>query len=151
LDYVFNEWFVEYMSPESSQVQLVWRLLDELEAKNDRLVIRRKSPFIRKFYALNKLYGAVGQASRPVFKRFALLRFSPERIRIVDEHEIQSVLGAVLDGVDNDDHYLVELAAVTEDKTIITTDTQLRDVLNDKEGFRVTLLGDFVSEYLASA
>jgi len=149
LDLVFNEWFVEYMVPESSKSQLIWGLLDAFESKSDRLVVRRKSPFMQKFYRFSKLYGRVGQRSRDVFRRFFLLLPS-DKIWLVDEDEIQPLANAVLDVVNDDDIYLVELAKLTQERTIVTTDRRLRDALDGKEDFRVILLDDFIAEYAPS-
>ena len=146
---VLNEWFLDYMAPESLNVRLILRLLDAIETKGDQIVIKRPSPFTEKFYRLNKLYGNQGQpSSRPVFRRFALLMRDDRRVRLVEEEEIQSLPEAVLEFVDPEDRYLAEIAALTRERTIVTTDTKLKDKLNGKDGFRVTLLDEFLEEYL---
>ena len=148
MELVFNEWFVEFMVQEQQKRGLVWRLLDVLEVKGDRLVIKRKSPFVQKFNRLNKLHGNPGQPSRPWFKRFSLLMRAPSSIRLVDEHEIPELPKWVSEVVKDGDLYLVQTAALTNERTIVTTDAPLRDSLNGKDDFRVVLLEDFVAEYL---
>ena len=148
MELVLNEWFLEYMAPESLNVRLIWRLLDTIEAKGDQIVIKRRSPFTEKFYRLDKLYGNQGQPCRPVFRRFALLMRDDRRVRLLDNEEIQPLPEAVLELVDLEDRYLAEIAALTTECRIVTTDTKLKGKLDDKEGFRVTLLDEFLREYL---
>jgi predicted nucleic acid-binding protein len=70
------------------------------------------------------------------------------RIRIVDEFEIQLLPQDLLDCCPRKDVYLVELAAVSNDKTIITTDTELAASVDGKHGLRVILLENFLASYL---
>jgi len=139
------------MAPEPLNVPLIWKLLDAVETKGDQIVIKRRSPFTEKFYRLDKLYGNQGQPSRPVFRRFALLMRDDRRVRLVEEEEIQPLPKAVLELVDPEDRYLAEIAALTTERRIVTTDTKLKGKLDDKERFRVTLLDEFLREYLPAA
>lgn len=144
MELVFDEWFVEYMVPGSGHEAEVWRLLDALERRCDTLCVRRESPFIRKFYRYNKLHQ---HRARPLFRRFALLMYNP-KIRIVEEGEIQDVAPAIAQDVSVDDRYLVELAAVTRDRIIVTTDVALSECLHERGGFAAILLEDFAKQYL---
>ena len=144
MELVFNEWLVEYMAPGSSHDRLVWEILDLIEARGDTVVVRRESPFMKKFYRFSKEHERL---SLPVFKRFHLLLRDSKRVRIVEEEEISELPPSLAEVIPEDDLYLATLAATTGDRTIVTTDTALRDRLEGKEGFRVYLLEDFIRHY----
>jgi len=144
LELVLNEWFVEYMVPGSGNNRLIWEVLDLVEARGDILVVRRQSPFIRKFYRYSKEHERLSPA---LFKRFHLFLRDSKKVRIVEEQEICELPPLLAEVIPEDDLYIAQLAATTPDKTIVTTDTTLRDRLEGKEGFRVYLLEEFIRHY----
>lgn len=144
MEFVFNEWFIEYMVPGSGHQSMVWQLLDTVEAKGDCIVVRRDSPFTRKFYRFSK---ELTSQVAPLFKRFRSLMYNSTTVRMVYEHEIQNLPEALVQTIPRKDVYLAELAAASAHKTIVTTDTPLRDSLDGKEGFRVFLAEDFFEFY----
>jgi len=132
------------MVPNSGQEKIVWLLLDQIEAKRDKIVVRRDSPFTGKFYRYSKeLEGPL----KPLFKRFYLLMWSTT-VRMVEEREIQPLPASLVAMIPRKDVYLAELAATTADKTIVTTDARLKQSLDGNQGFRVHLAQEFLEWYL---
>ena len=70
----------------------------------------------------------------------------PRVVRLVYEQEIVRLPGDLEEAVPRKDLYLVELAAVSPDRTIVTTDCDLRERVNGLEGFHVLLLEEFLQE-----
>lgn len=131
------------MVPGSGHELRIDTLLDTVERRGDVLVVRQRSPFIDKLYRFAEQW-----PERPsLFRRFFLLLHNTSAVRLVYEHEIRP-LSARLEGiVPRKDLYLAELAAVTSDRSIVTTDQTLKDRLDGQEGFRVHLLDDFLVSY----
>ncbi len=76
--------------------------------------------------------------------------YDPSVVRLVDEDEISPLSSSLGPIVPRKDVYLVELASVTADKTIVTTDRALHDQVHGRQGFQVLLLDEFLKSYLAS-
>jgi len=144
LELIFNEWFVEYIAPGSGDEQLVAAILDVLEARGEVLFVRRKSPWV------DKLYRYANQSARErrrLVRRFFLLMRNPAVVRLVDEEEIGNLPALLEEVTPRKDRYLVELAAVSRDRTIVTTDSALRAAVDGNCGIRVLLLEEFLEEY----
>ncbi len=145
MELVWNEWFVEYMTRASGKRGLVWKLLDCLETKRDVLAVRYRSPLVSKFYRYAKLH-PIPPDNTP-FKRFFMMMRDPAKVRLVYDQEIVPLPQDVAALVPDDDLYLIELANVTTEKTVVTTDETLQKRLNGVAGFRVLVLQEFLEYY----
>lgn len=144
MELIFNEWFVEYMVPGSGHEPLVHKLLDAVERRGDLLVVRQGSPFVQKLYRYSKQYQT---QRRPSFRRFLRLMVNSAVVRQVSEDEITRLPPEVENAAPRKDLYLVELAVVTADRTIVTTDEPLKEAIDGEGGIRVLLLDEFLNSY----
>lgn len=147
MELVLNEWLIEYMA-QAGRGAYVSHLLDIIESKGDKIAVGLGTPFTRKFYKLNALYGGPGRPFRPIFRRFNLLLYNSSVVRLISAHEMAAVPDYLAAAIHADDLYLVQVASMTTDRTIVTTDETLRGNLNEKEGFKVFLLDEFCGHYL---
>lgn len=67
---------------------------------------------------------------------------------LIDDTDVKDVPDEVLNKVKSDDRYLIELAYSSLDKTIITTDRDLKQALQGISELKVILLDDFLKEYV---
>lgn len=146
MDLTPNEWLLEYMVPGSGRETLIMNFLDAFEASGDLLLVRRASPFTQKLYTFSKQHHF---DARNLFRRFHKLMRDP-KVRIIDESELVQIPSDLKDACPPEDLYLVELAAVGNDKLIITTDSKFLNAVNGKHGFSVRFADDFLADYLAS-
>ncbi len=145
MEWVFNEWFLEYMVPGHANELTVSRIIDSLEAKGDVLLVRRICPFTAKHYSLSKLYSSVPQN---LLRRFHRLMRDPGRVRIVEESQIRPLPSELAQSCPPEDVYLVEVACVGENKTIVTTDGRFISRVNGREGITLISFEEFVGIYL---
>jgi len=148
LEFVPNEWFVEYMPPDHQMQRTVWEIMDRLEERGDKFVIRRRSPFISKFYRFNKLYGGQLSPAHALFRRLFLMTLDPARTRLIEEHEIFQLPSEIVAIIPPDDLYLLETANLTPERLIVTTDGRLREAVHGHHGFQLVMLETFVRDYL---
>jgi hypothetical protein len=138
-----NEWLLEYMVPGFGKETLVMDFLDAFEASNDILLVRIESPFTQKLYDFSKRYQF---NPRNLFKRFHMLMRNP-KIRIVYENELVPLPQELVQACPTEDLYLIELAAVSIDKHIVTTDQRFQAAINGIHGYTLSLATEFLEEY----
>jgi hypothetical protein len=120
--------------------------LDVFEASNDVLLVKRTSPFTQKLYDFSKLHRF---NPRNLFERFHRMMRNP-KIRIVEDYELVGIPDELREACPDEDVYLVELAAVSADKLIVTTDQKFHSAVNGKHGFTLRLADKFLDEYLGN-
>jgi hypothetical protein len=148
LEWVFNEWFVEYMVPGHPAELVVSSILDTLEARGDTLLVRRICPFTTKLYFLSKRYGS---APQNLMRRFHSLMRDPARVRIVEESEIDPLSEELAAACPPEDVYLVETALLSENGAIVTTDEKLIARVSGREGLTLVPFTAFVRDYVPQA
>lgn len=141
MEIVVNEWLLDYMRPDSEKLGFAFRFLDQIELKAHRLVIREESPFVRKLYRYDKQFFRY-------FKRLKMMLRDSDKVKLIDEQEIQPLPPKIAGVVPYKDTYLVELAYSTSDKLIVTTDTRLQEALKDIESIKIYLVDEFIEEFL---
>ena len=67
---------------------------------------------------------------------------------VFNEHEIVALPAPLAAIIPRKDLYLAEVAATSQDRTIVTTDRELKNRLHEQGGFRVILLDEFLESYL---
>ncbi len=145
MEWVFNEWFLEYMVPGHAEEPTVSLVIDSLEAKDDVLLVRRICPFTTKLYSLSKQYNSIPQN---LLRRFHRLMRNPQRVRIVEESQILPLPAELAENCPTEDVYLLELARVAGERTIVTTDRRLIARVNGREGMTLMSFEEFVDIYL---
>ena len=142
MEVVVNEWLLEYMRPDSEKAGFASRFLDEIEHRGHKLAIRRESVFTRKLYKYDRQFFRC-------FKRLKMILYDGDKVKLVDEKDIESLPQEIADIVPEDDKYLVELAYFTSDKLIVTTDARLRQALKAIESIKIYLVDEFTDEFLS--
>ncbi len=141
MDLVPNEWFLDWLLPESNRSATVVSFVEKLEELGDTLVIRRKSKFTRKLYSYSKRYEA---RLRNPFKFFLRLLYHSPRVMVVDEDQIKPLPNDLKPP--RKDVYLVELAYSTGG-TLLTTDSKLCESIHGKYGIKAQMVDDFLQRY----
>lgn len=148
MEIVVNEWLLDYMLPDSTkqQKEFVVQFIDIWIKRCDRVLIRRTGPFVNKFYRYWKSVEN-DQASRKRFKLLhSLLFLNSDKTKIVDDTDVQPLPTELSQKVPMDDKYLIELAYVSTDRIVITTDAKLKDKLKDEQALKIYLLEEFIRE-----
>ena len=94
MEIVVNEWLLDYLLPNSEKVEkdLVFKFINIWVEKCDKVVIRRPSPFTKKFYKYWKLLEN-DQNSKKKFKKLnELLLRNPDKTRIMDDMDVKPLL-----------------------------------------------------------
>lgn len=151
MEIVVNEWLLDYICPNSdlNKTSMAIQFINAVVKKCDKIVIRRPSPFVSKFYRNMKKFGW-----NPIFKKYSkkmhqLLFLNSDKTVIVDDADINKLPKGIEEKIPCDDIYLIELAYSSEDKIIITTDKRLKEKLHDVDDLKVYLLEEFLVEYLS--
>jgi hypothetical protein len=150
MELVVNEWFPEYLAErENLQTQkLLIDFLQRLKANNHKMVIKKGSPVEDKMLRLPKFIPY--DAKFKIRYDFVLQQFvfNSSRCRLIQKESLvvlsPQVIEKLSEGNYISDQYLFETAAVTEDKTIITTDERLVEQMRTTQGFKLILLSDYL-------
>ena len=150
MEIVVNEWLLHYLCPdaqESDRMTAV-RFVNILVRKCDKMVIKRNSPFVVKFYRFMKQFESDTSSKQRFSKLNRLLFLDSDRTIIADESELKELPKEIADKTPPDDKYLIELWYAKQDRIVLTTDTKLKDKLKDIPGLKICLLQEFLEEYL---
>lgn len=142
MQFVFNEWFAEYICSTNERQTLILDILERMKVRGDVLVVAHGSPFFQKLCGLNK-----GQVS-PGLRLFFRILYDSDRVQFVYPDKMPPMDTAVLETIPTKDRYLVHIMSITRDKVLITTDGPLWEAVNRIEGYTARLLEDFIPEYL---
>ncbi len=137
MEVVVNEWFLEYFRPDSSKRSTWYKFVDLLDKHLFVIVVRGSSPFIKKLYNY-------GNQFHPHFRPiFSLFRDS-SKVKIVPENEISPLPPETKTLFPEDDVYLVELALSSSGRIIVTTDSPLKEKLEQSTDIKTYLLEEFI-------
>ncbi|MGA2071087.1 MAG: hypothetical protein ABSG97_07030 [Sedimentisphaerales bacterium] len=150
MEIVVNEWLLEYLRPdaqESDRIK-VSLFINAFVCRGDKIIIKRNSPFTKKFYGFWKQF----ESDTSTKKRFTFLNNifrNLDKTIIIYDHELKVLPENIAAKTPSDDKYLIELWYSNQERIVLTTDIKLKDKLKDIPGLKICLLPDFLKEYLA--
>lgn len=152
MEIVVDEWLLEYMRPDAEDDDrlLALRFVNAWKRRCDRLLLRRPSPFVKKFYRYMKTFGRDLDFKGRFSKLNLLLFRNTLKTRIVDDEDVTPLPDKVETMVPRRDKYdrcLVEMALCSSQALIVTTDNRLKQALSAEEHVRVYLLEQFLEEF----
>lgn len=154
MDLVVNEWLPEYFRPSATREKKLQlqTFLNRFLEQEDRIVVRRPSPFLRKIYQYAKTYQDQHEIVNPIRLFIKLVIENSERCLFIDDEELEELPEIVLEKLEpgnfSSDQYLFESAsACLGDKIIVTTDARLKRQFEDQDWCQLTLLSDFLETY----
>ena len=151
MEVVVNEWILHYLCPDADEVHtnLASQFIKSWMEGIYKVVIRRKSPFTEKLYRFMKESENHDDFIRKRFVRLFKSFFDSNRTVIVEEHDINSLPQELEAKLPSDDRYLIELAYSGSDRIVVTTDTRLKEKLQDEANLKIYLLEEFLQNYLS--
>ncbi len=153
MEIVVNEWLLDYLRPdaEKSHNKLAVRFIENWVRGCYRVVIRKQSPFSKKLFDYMKQSEPSPSMHRPFSKLHKLLFRDSDKTLIVDEPDIKGLPEYLKVKTPGDDKYLVELSYSGTARVIVTTDTRLKDALQDEPHIKIYLLEEFLRENLPNS
>jgi len=150
MEIIVNEWLLEYLRPDAQESERLaaFRFVNALVKKCDKMVIKRNSPFVAKFYRFWKQVESDTNFKQPFSKLHQLVFRDTDKTIIVDESDLQDLPEDIAAKTPEDDKYLIELWYSNQGRIVLTTDAKLRDKLKDIPGLKICLLQEFLREYL---
>ncbi|MCK4850694.1 MAG: hypothetical protein KAT11_05040 [Phycisphaerae bacterium] len=148
MEIVPNEWLPEYLLPNAGKRErsIADRFVDDWGNGVYKVVLRQKSPLISKFLKYWKQSETVLEfAAR--FKRVHLLMRDSSKTILVDESDVKQLPQEIQNRSHSKDRYLLELAYSGADRTIVTTDRNLKESLSKACGVSVCLLEEFLRDH----
>ncbi len=147
---VVDEWLLEHLRPDAEDDDRVvaLRFVKAWVRRCDRLLLRRPSPFVRKFYRFMKSFGGDLEFKERFSKLNSLLFRNSLKTRILDDDDVMSLPEEVADMVPSDDRYLIEAASCSEERVLVTTDQRLRDRLAHWTRLAVYSPAEFLAKFL---
>jgi hypothetical protein len=151
MEIVVNEWLLEYLRPDAPPTnrESAVRFVNALVRKCDKIVIKRNSPFVTKFYRFMGQFGWDASFKKRFSKLNRLLFLDPDKTIIADVSDIEALPEGIADRTPSDDIYLIELWYSKQDRIVLTTDADLKDKLKDIPDLKIYLLGEFLPVYIA--
>lgn len=151
MEIVVNEWLLDYLRPDAKgcDMDLAIKFVNAWVKKSDKVVIKKPSPFVSKFYHYMKQFGWNQQFKERFSKLHKLLFLDSEKTIIAEDSDIEYLPEEVKSKTPPDDEYLIELAYSKQDRIIVTTDARLQDRLKGEAGLKIHLLQEFLHNYLA--
>ena len=147
MEIVLDEWVYDYVRDQSADHSTLLSFLERLVEKCDRFVTVQGGPLDAKLYSMWGHCHQWGPAACLLTKYFFdTIRFDPNKLRILDEQELDDLPPHLQPVVPPDDKYLVRLA-LTVGAPILTTDGRLRDMLSDCQDLHFLMVDDFLSSY----
>ena len=135
MEFVINEWFLEWHKPDaSSEEQRKARMFSTWLLQSEyRIVVLLDSPFTKKLNNYRRVYNYHPMSSIYLKLFFSQIFMNTEKCRILEAPpsllpEIDAILKRPIDSPLTNiesDRYLFESAETTEGKIIVTTDTKL--------------------------
>lgn len=149
MEIVVNEWLLDYLLPDAAEEErnLARRFMIAWPKKNDKVVIRRQSPFTRKLYRYLKATETKIDFNRPFLRLHKFLFRDSDKTILVEESEITKLPNELEATTPPDDKYLIELAYSKPDRIILTSDTKLKEQLKDEIHLKIYLLEEFLQNY----
>lgn len=154
MDLVVNEWLPEYFLPEASteEKKSLETFLNRFLERNDRLVVKKPSPFLDKIYRYAKDYQRMDEIVQPIRTFIKLILLDSNRCKFLSEEEIEELPTSVLEKLEvgnyGSDQYLFESAtAINGEKIIVTTDEKLIVHFAGEDFCELALLDNFLESY----
>jgi hypothetical protein len=151
MDFVVNEWLPEYFRPnaEHAEKALLEQFLVSFIQKEDKIFVRRPSPFLNKIHRFSKLYETDAKVYKNISDFIKLVLMDSNRCVFIDGNCAlgDGITAKLSPGNFASDTYLFEAASKTNNKVIITTDTRLCNQMQDSDEYKVILLSDFLAGY----
>ncbi len=150
MEIVVNEWLLEYLRPdadESNKINAI-KFVNAFVGRNDKIVIKRNSPFVNKFHNFMKLFGWDSDFKNRFSKLHNLLFCNSDKTIIVNYGDTKKLPQEIADITPPDDLYLMELWYLNQDRIVLTTDERLKDKLQQVNGLKICLLNEFLQKYL---
>jgi predicted nucleic acid-binding protein len=149
MEIVVNEWLLDYLRPNSEKFKrdLALKFVNTWVKNCDKVLIRRPSPFIKKFYTYMKQFESDLDFKKRFKKVNELLFYNLDKTIIIDDNEVKSLPEGIGQKDLGDDKYLIELAYSSTDPIIVTTDERLKEKLKDESDLKVYLLEEFMKNY----
>ncbi len=152
MELIVDEWVLDYMRPhaEARQRISVFKFVNAWVKRCDTVLIRRPSPFVKKFHRYMKRFGEDLDFKGRFSKLNLLLFRNTLKTRIVDDEDVTPLPDKVETMVPRRDKYdrcLVEMALCSSQALIVTTDNRLKQALSAEEHVRVYLLEQFLEEF----
>lgn len=150
MEIVVNEWLLDYLCPgsEKSEKELAIKFINAWEQGCDKVVIRRPSRFLEKFYQYWQKFGRDTDIKKR-FRKLELLFYDSDKTIIADDTDVKKLPEGLEAKTPLDDKYLIELAYSKRDRLIVTTDVRLKDNLQDETNLKIYLLQEFLQNYSA--
>ncbi len=151
MEIVVNEWLLDYMRPNAKDCNrnLAIKFINAWVEKCDKIVIRRPSPFVKKFHNFMGQFSWDLDFKKRFSKLNRLLFYNSDKTIIADDNDIKKLQNEVEAKTPSDDKYLIELAYSGPDRIVVTTDTRLKEKLKDEANLKIYLLEDFLPNYLS--
>lgn len=153
MEFVINEWLPEYFKPEASfeEKKKLEQFLNKFIAQQDKIYVRRPSPFLSKIKQLAKAYQNNVKIYGELKKFHSTVLRDSNKCQFINDGEFElseAIRDKLIEGGNTvSDTYLFEAASATKSKLIITTDTKLKKLMEDEGTFKIKLLDDFLTNY----
>lgn len=155
MEFVVNEWLMEYLRPEASddERKLARRFLQRfMQRPDDKIFVRKPSAFLSKALRYAKLYQNNTETVK-LYRNFIKdILLNQEKCYLVNE-EMIPLNNDIVEKLHqpntnfNSDTYLFEAATFTKDKVIVTTDERLAYQMQEVSEINVILLTEFLKMY----
>jgi hypothetical protein len=147
LEIVLDEWIYDYVRNPSARQSTLLAFLERLVEKCDRFVTVRGGPLDQKMLHMWGHCHQWGQAACLLAQYFIYnIRIDPNKLRLVEAHELLDLPSDLKVVVPSDDLYLVRLAT-TLGAPILTSDGRLRDKLSHYPSLQVLMVDEFLPTY----
>jgi hypothetical protein len=154
MDLVLNEWVPEYFRPDTPQDKRrqLERFLNSFMNSDDKLIVRRPSPFLEKIERYAKANQHRSEVVEPIRVFIKHILQNIDRCEFVDDDQPiilpELVEEKLSPGNFSSDRYLFEAAScIGSQKTIVTTDKKLVNQFSDVSWCRLILLSDFLDQF----
>jgi len=149
MEIVVNEWLLHYLCPDAKEcdTNCAFQFIKVWIKGSDKVVIRRQSPFTKKLYAFMKASESHSDFIKKRFVRLFKFSLDSDKTIVVDECDINSLPQELEAKTPPKDKYLIELAYSRPGSIIVTTDTKLKEKLQDEVDLKIYLLEEFLQNY----
>lgn len=146
MELVINEWFLEYMKLDPAVTKESKEYLSQFiqfwVSGNNKIVIRRPSPFLEKYYKYMKQCESDLDCKR-IFSSVKYLFYNSDKTIFIDDENVVTIPSEVAKITPTDDLYLIQSAYSSNDKIIVTTDEVLKQKLQDIKDLKIYLTKEY--------
>lgn len=149
MEIVVNEWLLEHLRPDAKEcdTNLAFDFIRRWMKGPYKVVIRRESPFTKKLYRYMKESESHSDLIKKRFVRLFKFLLDSDRTIVADECDINNLPQELEAKTPHKDKYLIELAYSKSGRIIVTTDTKLKEKLQDEPDLKIYLLEEFLQNY----